>query len=117
MEWYVEFKTWAEGEIKPPWPFVFFGEDVDYRKRINVYQKIDERKIRSIWYSFNEKACSDFLKEHVAAALLAAKINCNSVAELENELKSVFGYCEIVGCCPIDNNNISKINEIFGGDS
>lgn len=117
MEWYVEFKTWAEGEIKTPWPFVFFEETTDYRKRINVYQKIDERKIRSIWFSFNEKACFDFLKEHVAGVILAAKISCNNQLELETELKSVFGYCEIIGSCLINDDNLSKINEIFGSSN
>lgn len=113
VDFYVEFKTWAEGTVDSPWPFVLFEETNDYRSRKDLAQKISEKKVQSVFLSFNEDVCGKFLSENVSGIILGAIISASYPTELQGKLNAVFGGCEILGICEVSLENKDRIRSIM----
>jgi len=113
VDLYIEFKTWAEGTVDAPWPFVLFEETDDYRNRKDLTQRIPEKKVQSVFLSFNEEVCGKFLSENVSAVILGAVISADFPTEIQGKLNSVFGICEILGMCEISEENKERIRRVM----
>lgn len=111
-KYYVEFKTWAEGKIEVPWPYVQYEETSDYRKRDNLEVVANSEKA---FLTFDPVACATFLKENVSAVILGAIIEESHTASIESQISNVFGYIEILGICEITSNNINDIAKRIPG--
>lgn len=114
-KYYVEFKTWAEGRIETPWPFVWFEEIADYRSRTNLSNKINENIIKNIFMNYNSDACGKFLSNHVCAVILGAELELESENQIMYEISRLFGYCEILGFCEITADNAAQIADVMIG--
>lgn len=104
-EFYIEFKTWAEGKIENPWPVILFGPTNEYRHRDNLSATIAETVIQGIFLSLNEDACNKFLLDHVRGHELGVLINSNNIESAEKEIEKVFGSYERCEYCVIDDSN------------
>lgn len=114
QEYYVEFKTWAEGNIVTPWPFVWINEIDEYRKRSSLATVIDRSVVRGIFLSFNEEKYEKFLSDHVRAVIIAAVVQAAEPGQVLKEISSVFGYCEIIGICEVNDRTKDAVNMVMG---
>lgn len=112
-KFYVEFKTWAEGRIEIPWPYVWFEEVNDYRDRNDLSKPIPIRKIEAAFSSMSEDAAEKFLMQHVPAVILGALIDTSGSHLLAGEIKRVFGYVEILGWQEVVEGNREQIEMIM----
>lgn len=112
-EYYAEFKTWAEGRIETPWPFVWFEEIGEYRHRDDPAQPIDDRKTRSAFMSFDQERINRFLSEHVAGVILGAVVVAPHPDSAVRQIKQVFGSCEMLGICEVNEGNRNTIEEVM----
>ena len=110
---YAEFKTSTEGGFDVPWPFVIFEETEDWRKRNNLPVPINKNSVKSAFLSFNEEVCDKFMEEHINAVIVAVVIDADSIDDLEKKIRSVFGYCEILGATPADGD--PRVEKIMQG--
>lgn len=113
MEAYVEFKTWAEGPIETPWPFVVIDEVPEYRKRRDNRLQVDDSAVKGVFMSFDQAIIQQFLEENISGLLLGAIVPCGSIDQLQGILDGVFGFCEIVGSVPVTNENRQMIDRIM----
>jgi hypothetical protein len=114
QEYYLEFKTWAEGDIITPWPFVWIEETDDYRKRSSLAAPIDRSIVRGIFLSFNAEKYEKFLSDHVRAVMIAAVVKASGPDQVSNEISKVFGYCEIIGICEVNDQTKDAVNMVMG---
>lgn len=112
--YYVEFKTWAEGRIETPWPFVWFEETDEYRRRDDTRVPIPQHVTKSVFLTFSEVAYGKFMEEHVSAVILGAVINAVDQRDVLIELERVLGPCEIIGCMEIDGSNQDLVERMMG---
>jgi len=112
--YYVEFKTWAEGRIETPWPFVWFEETDDYRRKDDPRTPIPQQITKSVFLTFNEPTYQKFLEVHVAAVTLGAVINGVDQQDVAMQIERVFGSCEIIGCMEIDETNQTLVEKMMG---
>jgi len=113
VDLYIEFKTWAEGTVDAPWPFVLFEETDDYRNRKDLTQQVPKKKVQLVFLSFNEDVCGKFLSENVSAIILGAVIKDRLMTEIYGEITRIFGFCEILGICEITESNQERIHMIM----
>jgi len=111
--YYLEFKTWAEGSVDMPWPMVRFEETDDYRNRLTIETAVDQRKLRSIFLSFDERLIRKFLEDHVPALVLGCTMDLQHPGEIMPELNRIFGYCEVLGICEVNENTKERVSEIM----
>ena len=111
--YYIEFKTWAEGSVDMPWPMVWFEEVDDYRHRDNPHTSIDQRALRSIFSGFDEKIVRKFLEDHVPALILGCTMELSNPGEMITELTRIFGYCEVLGACEINDATRDRVNAVM----
>jgi hypothetical protein len=111
--YYLEFKTWAEGSIDMPWPMVRFEEVDDYRNRLTLGTPVDQRKLRSTFMSFDEKLIRKFLEDHVPALILGCTMELPNPGEIIIELDRIFGYCEVLGICEVNEQTRDRVAEIM----
>lgn len=112
--YYVEFKTWAEDRIDVPWPFVWFDETDEYRRRDDTRTPIPQQVTKSVFLTFNEVAYGRFMDEHVSAVILGAVITAIDQEDVLVEIERVFGPCEIIGCMEIDGSNQGLVEKMMG---
>lgn len=112
-EYYVEFKTWAEGTFENPWPVIWYEVTNDYRKRTNISIPLSEKIVQGVFASLNEDACVRFLNDHIAANILGAIISGNDISAVKNEIIKLFGSCEILDYCVIDEFNKNYIYSVI----
>lgn len=113
IDFYVEFKTWTEGTVDSPWPFVLFEETNDYRSRKDLTHKISEKKIQSVFLSFNGDVCGKFLSENVSAVVLGTVMPATRLTDIQGTLQGIFGVCEILGICEVSGENQERIRRIM----
>ena len=114
-KYYVEFKTWAEGEIKTPWPFVWFEETDEYRRRDDTRTPVPPQVTKSTFLTFNESSYRRFLNDHVAAVVLGAVVDAIDQQALLAQIERVFGPCEIIGCMEVTETNQQLVEKMMGG--
>ncbi len=112
-QYYIEFKTWAEGPIEVPWPFVWFEEQLDYRRRDRPETPISSKVVRDAFISMSEETCRKFLSEHVPAMIIGAVIEARDESLASSEVFKIFGYVEIEGCIEINASTIDGIAKIM----
>lgn len=112
--YYVEFKTWAEGRIETPWPFVWFEETDDYRRRDDTRSPIPQQVTKSVFLTFSEAIYGRFMEEHVSAVILGAVITAIDQKDVVIEIERVLGPCEIIGCMEIDGSNLELVEKMMG---
>lgn len=112
-KYYIEFKTWAEGDVNMPWPMVWFEEVNDYRHKNDLKKRIDPIRIRSVFSSFDDKAVGRFMQEHVPALILGCTMDLEHPGEILDELSRIFGYCEVLGVCEVNDRTRERINEMM----
>lgn len=110
---YVEFKTWAEGKITIPWPYVIFQETDDYRHRHDLSLHVHQKTLQSVFMSFNNEIIDKFFEKHVNAVIIGSIIPAESSDLLMPLLKKAYGYCEILGQCEINSSNEQKIMSVM----
>ena len=103
--YYIEFKTWAEGNVSIPWKWAKYEELPDYRLRADVSVSASASKIRNLFSSMDEIACAKFLRDYVAALAVGVVIPLEDPSLAKDTIKSVFGSCEILGICEITQEN------------
>ncbi len=103
--YYIEFKTWAEGNVSIPWEWAKYEELPDYRLRADVSVSASASKIRNLFSSMDEIACAKFLRDYVAALAVGVVIPLEDPSLAKDTIKSVFGSCEILGICEITQEN------------
>lgn len=113
-KYYIEFKTWLEGNVTMPGIHRVLGETNDYRNRLNLQKSIPEQTVRSVFLSFNESVIENFLREHVPACLVAVVIEAESVDLAIAELEKYLAPIEISGAVQVDLSNKDQIKEIIG---
>jgi hypothetical protein len=109
--YYVEFKTWAEGTVNIPWECAKYEEIADYRLRADTSVSASASKVRTLFSSMDELACNKFLRDYVAALAVGVILELDDSSIAIDEIKTVFGYCELLGICEITNENRSHILE------
>jgi hypothetical protein len=114
-KYYVEFKTWAEGRIETPWPFVWFEETDEYRRRDDTKTPIPSQVTKSTFLTFNETSYRRFLDDHVAAVVIGAVIDVLDQRAVLAEIENVFGPCEIIGCMEITEANQELVEKMMCG--
>lgn len=110
---YVEFKTWAEGRIEAPWPFVWFEETADYRRRDDLTVIVPISSIKNTFLGFNDQKAQKFLTDHVAAVILGAVIEVDSIDAIAPHICNIFGSCEVLGQCEITESNQASIDAVM----
>lgn len=113
MEVYVEFKTWAEGPIETPWPFVIIEDTGEYRNRLDPSKPVSESTVRAVFLSFEQERVSRFLEEHTTGVLVGAIVDCPNIGDAEREITRIFGYCEMVGSTRVGPGNRGMIMEVM----
>ena len=63
-KYYIEFKTWREGQVEMPGTYRVLGELNEYRSRANLNNTIDENIVRNTFYSFSDDAVRKFLRDN-----------------------------------------------------
>jgi len=107
--YYLEFKTWAEGRIETPWPFVWFEEDDDYRLRTNLSIRATEAQKKAAFMDFNAESAERFLGEYIPAAVLGALIDAHDEDDARIKASLCFGVIETIGICKADGEHRERI--------
>lgn len=112
-KYYLEFKTWAEGRIETPWPFVWFDEDDDYRNRKNLSVRATESQKKAAFMDFNPENAERFLSEYVPAVILGALVDAHDEDDAKIKVSLSFGVIEVLGICTADGDNAERINALM----
>ena len=112
-KFYVEFKTWFEGTVDVPWPYVIFEETDDYRARHDLSIHCDKKIIKSAFLSFDDSSVKAFFNKYVNAVIVGSVLETDNSDLILTMLKQHYGYCELLGFCEIDKSNEERINLIM----
>jgi hypothetical protein len=112
-KYYTEFKTWAEGDIDIPWPWAKFEELPDYRLKSDTNVSASDSKVKSVFLSMDEKAATKFLMDYVAALVVGVILELDNPSDAAEQIKKIFGSCELLGICEINDDNKSYIDSIM----
>lgn len=109
--WLILWKTWIEGELEVPWPFMLYEKTTDFKSRKNPEINISQDKIDSVLQSYNSDLVSTFLEEHVEAWVLTTAIEASDQEFAIEIIKAIFYDAEIIKCEEINLNEYNQVLE------
>lgn len=109
--WLILWKTWIEGELDTPWPFMLYEKTADFRSRKNPEIRISQDKVDSVLQSYNAELVNDFLEEHVEAWVLATVFEAADSAFAIEIVKAVFQDAEVVKCEEVNFDEYEQVLE------
>lgn len=111
--WLVLWKTWQEGEITAPWPFVIYEHTNDYKSRTDPTKRISPELVNTIYQSFNSEKVQNFEDNHIDALVIAGVMSDIDEASAVSGVKSIFVDAEIQTCKEISDNDAANLIEVF----
>lgn len=111
--WLVSWKTWFEGEVDPPWPWIPVDRVQEYKHRDNPDVKISPEQIETVYLSFNPDIIARFEYDHVDAIVLAGMIDADDERSAISSVISMFPDAEIETCSIITDDILPAMLDMF----
>lgn len=113
IRWLVSWKTWIEGEINTPWPWLPVDRVQEYKHRDYPNVKIPPEKIESVYLSFDAETIARFEDDHIDAVRLVCMVDADDEGSARSSVSAVFSDAEIETCDIITDDMLPLILDLF----
>jgi hypothetical protein len=107
------WKTWLEGEIDTPWPWIPVDRVQEYKHRDHPSIKLSPEKVEAVYLSFKPEIITEFEANHIDAIMVACLVDAVDRSSAIAAVTTVFADAEIVSCDHITDSTLPEVLDLF----